>query len=116
MSPSGTPIHMTTDPTAISSTSISAAGDQGERSITLHHVPGSRCDNRRVYREIAPPADMAAHVACLWTTREQGRKRIPDGCVNIVWTRTRLEVAGPATLPVAAAIPPGTPVFGVRFR
>jgi AraC-like DNA-binding protein len=69
-----------------------------------------------VYREIAPPPDLAAHVACLWTTRAKGGRILPDGCADIVWTGSRLEVAGPATLPVAAAIAPGTPVFGVRFR
>src|SRR3954452_5121107 len=107
---------MTTDPTAISSTSRMAAGDQGERSITPDHVPALRCDNRRVYREIAPPPDMAAHVACLWTSEAKGGRVLPDGCADVVWTGSGLVVAGPATLPVAAAIPVGTPVFGVRFR
>src|SRR4051794_17355392 len=65
---------------------------------------------------MAPPPDMAAYVACLWTTRAQGGRILPDGCADIVWTGSRLEVAGPATLPVAAAVPHGTAVFGVRFR
>jgi AraC-like DNA-binding protein len=69
-----------------------------------------------VYREIAPPRDLAPYVACLWTTRAKGGRVLPDGCADIVWTGSRLVVAGPATVPVAAAIPVGTPVFGVRFR
>src|SRR3954454_13462470 len=107
---------MITDPTAISSTSRIAAGDQAERSIIAPHVPASRCHNRRVYREIAPPRDLAPYVACLWTTRAKGGRVLPDGCADIVWTGSGLVVAGPATVPVAAAIPVGTPVFGVRFR
>src|SRR3954466_13100912 len=107
---------MITDPTAISSTSPSAAGDQGERSITRDHVPPSRCHNRRGYREIAPPPDMAAHVACLWTSEAKGGRVLPDGCADVVWTGSRLVVAGPATVPAAPEVPVGTPVFGVRFR
>jgi AraC-like DNA-binding protein len=69
-----------------------------------------------VYREIAPPRDLAPYVACLWTTRSKGGRVLPDGCADIVWTGSGLVVAGPATVPVAAAIPVDTPVFGVRFR
>jgi AraC-like DNA-binding protein len=69
-----------------------------------------------MYREIAPPPDMAAHVACLWTSEAQGGAVLPDGCADVVWTGAGLVVAGPATGAVAAHIAPGTPVFGVRFR
>ncbi len=69
-----------------------------------------------MYREIAPPPDLAAHVACLWTSEAQGGAVLPDGCADVVWTGAGLVVAGPATGAVAAHIPPGTPVFGVRFR
>src|SRR4051794_35717674 len=65
---------------------------------------------------MAPPPDMAAYVACLWTTRAKGGRILPDGCADIVWNGSRLHVAGPATLPVAATVPHGTAVFGVRFR
>jgi AraC-like DNA-binding protein len=69
-----------------------------------------------VYREIAPPPDMAAHVACLWTSAAVGGRVLPDGCADLVWRGSGLVVAGPATRPVPAEVPVGTPVFGVRFR
>ena len=50
---------MKTEPTAISRTSITAAGEYGERNISALHVPRSRATIARVYREIAPPADLA---------------------------------------------------------
>jgi AraC-like DNA-binding protein len=81
----------------------------------LVHVPGFRCDNRGVYREIAPPADLAAHLACVWTSVSRGGVILPDGCVDLVWRGDALVVAGPATGPAAGATP-GVPVFGVRFR
>jgi AraC-like DNA-binding protein len=69
-----------------------------------------------VYREIAPPADLAEHVACVWTSVSRGGVVFPDGCVDLVWRGDSLVVAGPATGPVAAGVPVGVPVFGVRFR
>jgi AraC-like DNA-binding protein len=69
-----------------------------------------------VYREIAPPADLAAHVACVWTSVSSGGTILPDGCVDVVWRGDRLIVAGPATGPMNSDVPVGTPVFGVRFR
>jgi AraC-like DNA-binding protein len=59
---------------------------------------------------------MAAHVACLWTSRAKGGHVLPDGCADVVWTGSGLIVAGPATVPEATSVPVGTPVFGVRFR
>ena len=69
-----------------------------------------------MYREIAPPPDLAEHVACVWTSVSRGGVIFPDGCVDIVWRGDRLVVAGPATGPLAADVPVGMPVFGVRFR
>jgi AraC-like DNA-binding protein len=69
-----------------------------------------------VYREIAPPPDLAEHVACVWTSVSRGGVIFPDGCVDIVWRGDSLVVAGPATRPLAAGVPAGMPVFGVRFR
>jgi AraC-like DNA-binding protein len=69
-----------------------------------------------VYREFAPPPDLAAHVACVWTTVARGGAILPDGCVDVVWRGDRLIVAGPATGPLTSEVPPGTRVFGVRFR
>ena len=69
-----------------------------------------------MYREIAPPPDLADHVACVWTSVSRGGVIFPDGCVDIVWRGDALVVAGPATGSVASDVPVGMPVFGVRFR
>ena len=69
-----------------------------------------------MYREIAPPPDLADHVACVWTSVSRGGVIFPDGCVDIVWRGDALVVAGPATGPLEAGVPVGMPVFGVRFR
>ena len=68
------------------------------------HVPRFRCDNRGVYREFAPPPDLAPYVACVWTTVHRGGVIFPDGCVDLVWHGTQLVVAGPATGPVDPSI------------
>ncbi|MBE2315428.1 helix-turn-helix transcriptional regulator [Solirubrobacter sp. CPCC 204708] len=69
-----------------------------------------------MYRELAPPPDLAASVACVWSSVSRGGVILPDGCVDVVWRGDRLIVAGPATAAVAAGVPLGVPVFGVRFR
>ncbi len=69
-----------------------------------------------MYREIAPPPDLAGHVACIWTSVSRGGVIFPDGCVDIVWRGDALVVAGPATGPLSSDVPLGVPVFGVRFR
>jgi len=69
-----------------------------------------------MYREFAPPTDLAPYVACVWTTVHRGGMIFPDGCVDLVWHGTRLVVAGPATGPVDPSLAIGDPVSGVRFR
>ena len=69
-----------------------------------------------MYREHAPPPDLAAHVACVWTSVSRGGTIFPDGCVDLVWRGSELVVAGPATGPLASDVPVGVAVFGVRFR
>jgi hypothetical protein len=69
-----------------------------------------------VYRELAPPPDLAPYVACVWTTVHRGGVIFPDGCVDLVWHGTRLVVAGPATSAADPTIDVGQPVSGVRFR
>ena len=65
---------------------------------------------------VAPPPDLADHVACVWTSVSRGGVIFPDGCVDLVWRGERLVVAGPATGPLPSDVPVGVPVFGVRFR
>jgi AraC-like DNA-binding protein len=69
-----------------------------------------------MYRELAPPPDLAAHLACLWTSVARGGWVLPDGCADLVWRGDGLVVAGPATGPAPVDLPVGTRVFGVRFR
>jgi AraC-like DNA-binding protein len=69
-----------------------------------------------VYREFAPPPDLAPYVACVWSTVHRGGVIFPDGCVDLVWHGTQLVVAGPATGPVDPSIEIGDTVGGVRFR
>jgi AraC-like DNA-binding protein len=69
-----------------------------------------------VYRELAPPPDLAPFVACVWTTRHRGGVIFPDGCVDLVWHGTHLVVAGPATGPASPDLEIGDRVSGVRFR
>lgn len=69
-----------------------------------------------MYREIAPPPDVAEAVACAWTSVSRGGVILPDGCVDLVWRGDGLVIAGPATRAARAGVPAGVPVFGVRFR
>jgi AraC-like DNA-binding protein len=40
---------------------------------------------------------------------------VPDGCIDIVWTGQRLQVAGPDTKPVLERFPAASVIVGVRF-
>jgi AraC-like DNA-binding protein len=77
------------------------------------------------YRELPAAGDLAADVACVWyddrlkSSAVEVRTQLvmPDGCVDIVWIRGReVSIAGPATLPVQATLPPSATVVGLRFR
>jgi AraC-like DNA-binding protein len=64
------------------------------------------------YRELQTTHPL---VACLWTHEGSAtpRRILPDACVDIVWTGTRLIVAGPATRATTATT---GAALGVRFR
>ncbi len=57
-------------------------------------------------------------VTCVWhLDAASGGAVLPDGCMDIVWTGSRLLVAGPDTRATRAGAPAvGVPVVGVRFR
>lgn len=73
------------------------------------------------YREAPAPPGLGELVACVWR-HDAGsaghlQRVVPDGCVDLIWRAGReLVVAGPATEPVLAALPPGSTTLGVRFR
>src|SRR6185312_11559413 len=50
-------------------------------------------------RELAPPPGLQQQVACVWIGDGSAVRVLPDACVDIVWTRGELVVAGPATGP-----------------
>jgi AraC-like DNA-binding protein len=74
------------------------------------------------YREYAPPAGLAAAVACTWlkvepVTGGPPTRVLPDGCVDLIWESGRgVFVAGPDTGPWLSAIPAGVVLAGVRLR
>src|SRR5262245_29534924 len=73
------------------------------------------------YREAPPPAELAAHIACLWTQtvrtdRPYVHRVVPDGCIDIIWHSGTLHVAGPDTGPFLAHLVPGLRIAAVRFR
>jgi AraC-like DNA-binding protein len=77
--------------------------------------PDSAATIAGMYREHAPPPDLAPVLACTWTSVARGGRILPDGCVDVVWDGTDLVIAGPATIALDAP-PVGVEVFGVRFR
>ena len=77
--------------------------------------PDSAATIAGMYREQAPPPDLAPLLACTWTTVARGGRILPDGCADVVWDGTDLVIAGPATIALDSPVQ-GARVFGVRFR
>ncbi|WP_344338767.1 DUF6597 domain-containing transcriptional factor, partial [Kitasatospora putterlickiae] len=73
------------------------------------------------YAEWRPALAPGRQVACLWV-RRNGRGAsyeqlvVPDGCVDLVWSQTGLEVVGPDRAPRSVAVRDGAELAGVRFR
>lgn len=67
-------------------------------------------------RELAAPPGLEQQVACVWIGDGSAVRVLPDACVDVVWTRGELVVAGPATRPDFAVATPGQGRCGVRFR
>ena len=69
---------------------------QGERRpgraqhLTALHVPGFAATIAAVYREFAPPPDLAAARGLRVDERPRGGVIFPDGCVDLVWRGDRL--------------------------
>src|ERR1041385_4739307 len=72
-----------------------------------------------LYREYAPPRDLAQFVECFWTGTGGGATAtavLPDGCIDIVFSASGgLRAVGTMTAPQRFAIPIGEQVTGVRF-
>lgn len=73
------------------------------------------------YREWAPHAALRDHVRCLWfndlsLSDTRSIRVVPDGCVDIIWTRNWLRIAGPDTFASLEQLPPRSLVVGIRFH
>lgn len=74
------------------------------------------------YQEFDTPAPLRALVECTWLgsldADEQPRRQrvLPDGCIDIIWSGSRLLVAGPDTAAFVTDQQPGQMVTGLRFR
>jgi AraC-like DNA-binding protein len=74
-----------------------------------------------IYREWAPDVALRGHVRCVWLndlseSQKECVRVVPDGCADIVWTGTRLIVAGPDTHPILDRLPRGAVIAGIRFH
>ena len=86
-----------------------------------HPTPPSAAEPH--YLELASPAALASHLACVWVRRvgpPSASPVVPDGCTDLMWItddgRSRLVVAGPDTRAHPDALGPGTTIAAVRFR
>jgi AraC-like DNA-binding protein len=71
------------------------------------------------YRELPPPAHLAASVACLWVREVDAAGThvvLPDGCIDIVASSAGVVTAGPDTGPAPSTLRAGETIVGVRFR
>ncbi|WP_026928846.1 helix-turn-helix domain-containing protein [Glycomyces tenuis] len=76
---------------------------------------------RSAYEERAAPGALGAWAPCLWVRRvpEEGAAEsrvVPDGCVDLIWMRGRLEVAGPDSAHRRVRLEAGERIAGVRLR
>jgi AraC-like DNA-binding protein len=58
-------------------------------------------------------------VACVWeqvALEGQAQRVVPDACVDLIWSRERLEIAGPDSSARVASLPAGSRLVGVRLR
>ncbi|MGC7101988.1 AraC family transcriptional regulator [Amycolatopsis lurida] len=73
----------------------------------------------RVYRELPAPAPLRSVVRCRWLSvagSGDGKRIVPDGCLDLIAGGGRVFVAGPDTGAWWSRQPPGTRLHGVRFR
>lgn len=73
------------------------------------------------YCEMRPVPALQTHIRCAWMQVIPAGPVapivvLPDGCVDVVWSEERLSVAGPDPSAAVLPLPPGTAVFGLRFR
>jgi AraC-like DNA-binding protein len=77
------------------------------------------CQLAGILRERPPASALRMHIESVWTNELHGPTEIeliPDGCMNIYWTGSRLQIAGPNTHVVTATMTSTADIVGVRFR
>jgi AraC-like DNA-binding protein len=84
----------------------------GEAQPKLYQVAG-------IFRERLPASALRRHVDRVWTNELHGPAElvvVPDGCIDIYWTGSSPQIAGPNTQVVTARIASAANLVGVRFR
>ncbi|MGC5168287.1 helix-turn-helix domain-containing protein [Luteimicrobium sp. DT211] len=76
-------------------------------------APGDRADLG--YREVASSVPGAVLWWSVAGPSHHETRVLPDGCVDLLWTGTHLQVAGPDVVAFTASSPPGSLVAGLRF-
>jgi len=70
-------------------------------------------------REHRPPTALAAWLDCVWERtdhRGAGARILPDGCIDVVFSRSRgLRLIGANTVAFISDVEPGEPVIGARL-
>jgi AraC-like DNA-binding protein len=91
---------------------MNRSAEPAEAQPKLYQVAGLR-------REKLPISDLRRHVDRVWTNELRGPAQlevVPDGCIDIYWTGSRLQIAGPNTRVVTTTIASPADLVGVRFR
>jgi AraC-like DNA-binding protein len=109
----------------ISAGGFTIAGAPG-RSAGAFTVAGAPGRSDPLYREVPPPAHLAADVACLWVVETGGGhpayRVLPDGCMDLVVQPAtgagglRVEVVGAMNRHQNVPLPARQRVLGLRFR
>jgi AraC-like DNA-binding protein len=89
------------------------------RSDDTARVPPKLCQVAGYLRERPPASALLRHVHRVWTNELHGPAAlevVPDGCIDIYWTGSRLHIAGPNTRVVTTAMAGTASMVGVRFR
>jgi AraC-like DNA-binding protein len=77
------------------------------------------CQVAGILRERTPAPALRRHLDRVWINELRGPAElevVPDGCIDIYWTGSRLNVAGPNTQIVTATMPCAAILVGARFR
>jgi AraC-like DNA-binding protein len=77
------------------------------------------CQVAGILRERLPASALRRHVDRVWINELYGPAElevVPDGCIDIYWTGSRLQIAGPNTQIVTATTTSAANLVGARFQ